>query len=403
MQKSHQVCVNPSVNYIFAGAGTASTTDAILVFLFPVLLLTYYDIPLAQVTLIFTAMRVISPLFTYLAGHLVDTQNKKLLIIGLYSCAVFPILTLIAAYLAHDPSIQVGLSFISGIIIALVFSSTLVQEPYIVENSTHPQKSLMKFYSIGFTCLFLGSIGMTIYFTFVEYVLPLLIIKSITDFCALFLILYGLLKRDVPLPPPPVGEKDNQSTASITDHIPLIFSLITFSLMLALLSYYASYYVPIMVNERFLEMSVVSASFVFINGANGLVNFVLARKFPKVMPISVTYLLTLVSAGLFVSFYKFTGSLGIFGIWLALYSLIYAVVLTYGKINMLLISPAHIKGRVRAILQALMNIFAGILAYAFLQFLENDPLSVGIAAGIIVVVTGTLCTGAIIFSRRSSP
>jgi hypothetical protein len=150
-------------------------------------------------------------------------------------------------------------------------------------------------------------------------------------------------------------------------------------------------------------MSVVSASFVFINGANGLVNFVLARKFPKVMPISVTYLLTLVSAGLFVSFYKFTGSLGIFGIWLALYSLIYAVVLTYGKINMLLISPAHIKGRVRAILQALMNIFAGILAYAFLQFLENDPLSVGIAAGIIVVVTGTLCTGAIIFSRRSSP
>jgi hypothetical protein len=403
MRESQPVSVNPSVNFIFAGAGTASTTDAILVFLFPVLLLTYYDIPLAQVTLIFTAMRVISPVFTYLAGHLVDTQNKKLLIIGLYGCAVFPILILIAAYLAHDPSIQVGLSFLSGIIIALVFSSTLVQEPYIVENSTHPQKSLMKFYSIGFTCLFLGSIGMTVYFTFVEYVLPLLIIKSITDFCALFLILYGLLKQDIPLPPTPVREEDTHRTASVTDHIPLILSLITFSLMLALLSYYASYYVPIMVNERFLEMSIVSASFVFINGANGLVNFVLAKKFPKVMPVSVTYILTLISAGLFISFHKFTGSLGIFGIWLALYSLVYAVVLTYGKINMLLISPARIKGRVRAILQALMNIFAGLLAYAFLHFLNNDPLSVGIAAGIIVVVTGTLCTGAIVFSRRSSP
>lgn len=401
MNTSKITQVNPSVNYIFAGAGTASTTDAILVFLFPVLLLTYYDIPLAQVTLIFTAMRVISPIFTYLAGHLVDTQNKKKLIIALYSCAVLPILILIAAYLVQDPAIQVGLSFVSGIIIALVFSSTLVQEPYIVENSTHPQKSLMKFYSIGFTCLFLGSIGMTIYFTFVEVVLPLLVIKSITDFCALFFVLYGLLKRDSPLPIPPVEESNTFHTPSLRDHVPLILSLITFSLMLALLSYYASYYVPIMVNERFLEMSIVSASFVFINGANGLVNFVLAKKFPKVMPASVTYVLVLLSAGLFVSFYKFTGSLGIFSIWLALYSLVYAVVLTYGKINMLLISPPRIKGRVRAILQALMNIFAGILAYAFLQFFNNDPRSVGLIAGIIVVVTGTVCT-IIIFFRRSS-
>ncbi|MBU7044236.1 MAG: hypothetical protein HXS47_11645 [Theionarchaea archaeon] len=401
MNTSKITQVNPSVNYIFAGAGTASTTDAILVFLFPVLLLTYYDIPLAQVTLIFTAMRVISPIFTYMAGHLVDTQNKKILIIALYSCAVLPILILIAAYLVQDPAIQVGLSFASGIIIALVFSSTLVQEPYIVENSTHPQKSLMKFYSIGFTCLFLGSIGMTIYFTFVEVVLPLLVIKSITDFCALFLVLYGLLKRDSPLPIHPVEEPDTSHTPSLRDHIPLILSLITFSLMLALLSYYASYYVPIMVNERFLEMSIVSASFVFINGANGLVNFVLAKKFPKVMPASVTYVLVLLSAGLFVSFYKFTGSLGIFSIWLALYSLVYAVVLTYGKINMLLISPPRIKGRVRAILQALMNIFAGILAYAFLQFFNNDPRSVGLVAGIIVVVTGTVCT-IIVLSRRSS-
>jgi hypothetical protein len=157
-----------------------------------------------------------------------------------------------------------------------------------------------------------------------------------------------------------------------------------------------------MVNERFLQMSIVSASFVFINGANGLVNFVLSKKFPRVMPVSVTYVLTLLSAGLFVSFYKFTGSLGVFGIWLALYSLVYAVVLTYGKINMLLISPAHMKGRVRAVLQALMNIFAGVLAYAFLQFFNNDPFSVGIVAACVVIITGTLCTGGIAISRRSS-
>jgi len=403
MTEKQIIHVNPSVNYIFAGAGTASTTDAILVFLFPVLLLTYYDIPLAQVTLIFTAMRVISPVFTYMAGHLVDTQNKKALIIGLYSCAVIPILILIVAYLVDDPSMQVALSFASGVLIALVFSSTLVQEPYIVDNSTHPQKSLMKFYSIGFTCLFLGSIGMTIYFAFVEHVLPLLIIKSITDFCALSFIIFGLLKRDTPLPPAPVREEEQFRGSKTTTYVPLVFSLLTFSLMLALLSYYASYFIPIMVNERFLQMSIVSASFVFINGANGLVNFVLSKKFPKVMPVSVTYILTLLSAGLFVSFYKFTGSLGVFGIWLALYSLVYAVVLTYGKINMLLISPAHMKGRVRAILQALMNIFAGVLAYAFLQFFNNDPFSVGIVAACVVVITGTLCTGGIAISRRSSP
>ena len=120
------------------------------------------------------------------------------------------------------------------------------------------------------------------------------------------------------------------------------------------------------------------------------------------MPVSVTYILTLLSAGLFASFYKFTGSLGMFGIWLALYSLVYAVVLTYGKINMLLISPARIRGRVRAILQALMNIFAGVLAYSFLQFFNNDAFPVGIVAACVVVITGTLCTWGIITSQRSS-
>lgn len=382
---------NPSVSYIIAGAGTASTTDAILVFLFPVLLLNYYSVELASVTLIFTIMRVVAPVFTYVAGHLVDTQNKKQLIIGLYVLAVVPMLVLIAAYFIHDPAIRVGLSFVSGIVTAVVFSFTLVQEPYIVENSTAPQKSLMRFYYIGFTCLFLGSLGMTVYFTFTDYILPLLIIKSVTDFLALGFVVFGLLKRDRPVAAVNRAE-EGAPAGKLSSYVPLAFSLLTFSLMLALLSYYASYYVPIMVNERFLQMSMVSASFVFINGANGLINFVLSRKFLKVMPISLTYALTLGSAALFVSFYKFTASLAVFAIWLAMFSLVYAVVLTYGKINMLLISPNHVKGRVRAVLQALMNIFAGVAAFVFLTFFENDPFTVGIIAGIIVAATGTICT-----------
>lgn len=391
---------NPSVSYIYAGAGTASTTDAILVFLFPVLLLNYYSVELASVTLIFTIMRVVAPVFTYCAGHLVDTQDKKRLIIGLYTLAVFPMLVLIAAYFVDDPSIQVGLSLLSGIIIAAVFSSTLVQEPYIVENSTAPQKSLMKLYYIGFTCLFLGSIGMTAYFELTDYILPLLVVKSITDFLALGFVIFGLLKRDQPIVVEKAAKEEVAAAGKGAAYIPLMFSLLTFSLMLALLNYYASYYVPIMVNERFLQMSVVSASFVFINGANGLINFVLSRKFPKVMPISITYVLTLVSAALFISFYKFTASLAIFALWLTAFSLVYAVVLTYGKINMLLVSPSHIKGRVRAVLQALMNIFSGVLAFVFLEFFENDPFNVGIIAGIVVVATGTICTVIIKRSAR---
>ncbi len=390
---------NPSVSYIYAGAGTASTTDAILAFLFPVLLLNYYSIELASVTLIFTIMRVIAPFFTYSAGHLVDTQNKKALIVGLYTLAVIPMLILIVAYFVEEPSVQVGLSLFSGIIIAAVFSSTLVQEPYIVENSTAPQKSLMKFYYIGFTCLFVGSVGMTAYFAFTDYILPLLIVKSITDILALGFVTFGLLKRDRPIVTEKVEEEEVVTAKKSATYIPLVASLLTFSLMLALLSYYTSYYIPIIVNEKFLQMSVVSASFVFINGANGLINFVLSRKFPKVMPISVTYVLTLVSAVLFLSFYKFTASLAIFAIWLAAFSLVYAVVLTYGKINMLLISPTNIKGRVRAVLQALMNIFAGILAFVFLKFFENDPFDVGIIAAVIVVATGTICT---VIVRRST-
>lgn len=390
---------NPSVSYIYAGAGTASTTDAILAFLFPVLLLNYYSIELASVTLIFTIMRVIAPFFTYSAGHLVDTQNKKALIVGLYTLAVIPMLVLIVAYFVEDPSVQVGLSLFSGIIIAAVFSSTLVQEPYIVENSTAPQKSLMKFYYIGFTCLFVGSVGMTAYFALTDYILPLLIVKSITDILALGFVTFGLLKRDRPIVTEKVEEEEVVTAKKSATYIPLVASLLTFSLMLALLSYYTSYYIPIIVNEKFLQMSVVSASFVFINGANGLINFVLSRKFPKVMPISVTYVLTLVSAVLFLSFYKFTASLAIFAIWLAAFSLVYAVVLTYGKINMLLISPTKIKGRVRAVLQALMNIFAGILAFVFLKFFENDPFDVGIIAAVIVVATGTICT---VIVRRST-
>lgn len=390
---------NPSVSYIYAGAGIASTTDAVLVFLFPVLLLNYYSIELASVTLIFTIMRVAAPVFTYGAGHLVDTQDKKVLIMGLYTLAVFPILILIAAYFADNPSTQFGLSLLSGIIVTAVFSSTLVQEPYIVENSTAPQKSLMKFYYIGFSCLFLGSIGMTAYFAKTDYILPLLVVKSITDLLALACVIFGLSKRDRPIVVKKAAEENAAVTRKTTSYIPLVFSLLTFSLMLALLSYYSSYYVPIMVNERFLMMSVVSASFVFINGANGLVNFVLSRKFPKVMPISVTYVLALVSAALFVSFYKFTVSLAVFAIWLAAFSLVYAVVLTYGKINMLLLSPDHIRGRVRAVLQALMNVFSGILAFVFLRIFENDPFKVGIIAGIIVVATGTVCT---VIIRRSA-
>ena len=390
---------NPSVSYIYAGAGTASTTDAILAFLFPVLLLNYYSIELASVTLIFTIMRVIAPFFTYGAGHLVDTQNKKALIVGLYTLAVIPMLVLIVAYFVEDPSVQVGLSLFSGIVIAAVFSSTLVQEPYIVENSTAPQKSLMKFYYIGFTCLFLGSVGMTAYFAFTDYILPLLIVKSITDILALGFVTFGLLKRDRPIVTEKVAEEEVAAAKKSATYIPLVASLLTFSLMLALLSYYTSYYIPIIVNERFLQMSVVSASFVFINGANGLINFVLSRKFPKVMPISVTYVLTLVSAVLFLSFYKFTASLAVFAIWLAAFSLVYAVVLTYGKINMLLISPTKIKGRVRAVLQALMNIFAGVLAFVFLKFFENDPFNVGIIGAVIVVATGTICT---VIIRRST-
>lgn len=366
---------NTCLKYIFTSVGVASTTDGILVFLLPVILLNYYHLSLKEVTFIFSAGKFAAPFFVFIAGYLSDKVHIKNLLISAYVIAIFlPILLLLPFYFPKMFPLFY-LCLILTILNSLVFSLVIAQEPFFVENSRKPQSSLTKLYYIANLCLLIGTFGLVLYFTYLNNIIPLLWFKLATDIIAFGFVSKAFRsenKAGFPIKhSQPVTSPTGAFQVAAAGGFYYLVSAVLLAMLLSIGYYFINYLIPIYINAKLEAMEMVSIPFIIITATNFIVNLMISKEKIKITANRL-YVCLAILVLLSIMLVYAAETTWLFFIWTLGFAVLFSFLFAFANINMLLETPDAIKGRMRGTLQTCHNIFTGAFAYLFMDIFNND-------------------------------
>lgn len=366
---------NACLKYIYTSVGIASTTDGILVFLLPVILLNYYHLSLKEVTFIFSAGKFAAPAFVFVSGYLSDKIHIRSILISAYVIAILlPILLLLPFYFPNILPIFY-LCLVLSFLNSLVFSLVIAQEPFFVENSSKPQSSLTKLYYIANLCLLAGSFGLVLYFTCLDNIIPLLWFKLVTDIIAFGFVTKAFRtenKKGFPIKRlQPVKTAPGAFQISSAGGLYYFVCAILLAVLLGIGYYFVNYLIPIYINSKLQAMEMVSIPFIIITASNFIVNLLISKDKIK-LSANRFYVCLSILVLLSVILIYAAETTWLFFVWTLAFAVLFSFLFAYANISMLLETPDEIKGRMRGTLQTCHNIFTGAFAYLFMNIFNND-------------------------------